>query len=498
MAIEKLNMKFVPEQILQDEDMTKIVNKVDEVVDKVNELDSSISEVYPNYDAIISSGETNTNKIYIDGATNTSYRYDGVGFVSIGGGSKDNYEECEGIYSENSFKVSISKNELDYINSLDCISVMYFSRNQEVSSGDWYRYLGLIYNFRSDNSRVLSLNFDGKIRVFGQILDYNITSYKNIIAIDRASGIVVAYNEIGKFVETQLEALKTEFLEDKQYIEIYSGDRKNAFLDYVLFNFNVDNILRFNTELLSYLRNAKKTGILPSNIIYEDNFPIIDIFDKYTPDSYKNNWEGKDIDENGYTIISTNTTDNVRCLGYDGDSKYRYKACRTEVTFEILEGSIKIINLASNTLVVSDNSFYKLINTLTNEEKQLNEELSVGTWTLISDYWNNTTYTQEIKSIQVPVRIKCITQKNIPYTALIQIRGDRFYDNKIYDTISKSFREVTTPSPLKKGSVPFDASEFKSTNPSRAPRFIGEKWYNTDTGDIYEAGDLTSFKKLNS
>lgn len=37
MAIEKLNMKFVPEQILQDEDMTKIVNKVDEVVDKVNE-----------------------------------------------------------------------------------------------------------------------------------------------------------------------------------------------------------------------------------------------------------------------------------------------------------------------------------------------------------------------------------------------------------------------------------------------------------------------------
>ena len=85
MAIEKLNMKFVPEQILQDEDMTKIVNKVDEVVDKVNESASSISEVYPNYDAIISSGATNTNKIYIDGATNTSYRYDGVGFVSIGG-----------------------------------------------------------------------------------------------------------------------------------------------------------------------------------------------------------------------------------------------------------------------------------------------------------------------------------------------------------------------------------------------------------------------------
>lgn len=62
-------------------------NKAAENVDgRVTALEGKASQTYENYDAIVASGETNKDKIYIDGATNTSYRWNGEKYVSIGGG----------------------------------------------------------------------------------------------------------------------------------------------------------------------------------------------------------------------------------------------------------------------------------------------------------------------------------------------------------------------------------------------------------------------------
>lgn len=48
-------------------------------------VNSRLSEVYANYAAIEASGETDTNKIYIDAETNTSYRYSGGKYINITG-----------------------------------------------------------------------------------------------------------------------------------------------------------------------------------------------------------------------------------------------------------------------------------------------------------------------------------------------------------------------------------------------------------------------------
>lgn len=50
-------------------------------------LEGKASEVYENYDAIEASGETNPNKIYIDGETMIPYVYKGGEFVPFSGGN---------------------------------------------------------------------------------------------------------------------------------------------------------------------------------------------------------------------------------------------------------------------------------------------------------------------------------------------------------------------------------------------------------------------------
>lgn len=86
------------EQLKQDsqtaiDNANKSATSANDAANKANEaaesVESRLSQVYANYDAIVSSGETDQNKIYIDAETNTSYRFNGTEFVSIGGGSSD-------------------------------------------------------------------------------------------------------------------------------------------------------------------------------------------------------------------------------------------------------------------------------------------------------------------------------------------------------------------------------------------------------------------------
>lgn len=65
-------------------------NQVADNVDgRVTALESKASQTYENLAAIEASGETNPDKIFIDAETNTSYRWNGTEFVSIGGGSSN-------------------------------------------------------------------------------------------------------------------------------------------------------------------------------------------------------------------------------------------------------------------------------------------------------------------------------------------------------------------------------------------------------------------------
>lgn len=65
-------------------------NQAAENVDgRVTALEEKASQTYENLAAIEESGETNPNKIFIDAETNTSYRWNGTEFVSIGGGSSN-------------------------------------------------------------------------------------------------------------------------------------------------------------------------------------------------------------------------------------------------------------------------------------------------------------------------------------------------------------------------------------------------------------------------
>lgn len=55
---------------------------------KLNTLEGKASQTYDNFAAIEASEDTNKDKVFIDAETNTSYRWNGEKYVSIGGGGK--------------------------------------------------------------------------------------------------------------------------------------------------------------------------------------------------------------------------------------------------------------------------------------------------------------------------------------------------------------------------------------------------------------------------
>lgn len=472
---------------------------------------SRVSETYENFAAIQGSGETDLNKIYIDAETNTSYRFNGTEFVSIGGGSKDNYEECEGIYglsNGNYINLSVNTDLVDYINSLDVISLIFCCKNNDTNASvDWRRYLGMINSENSNKLVVCQLHYTGKFRLFNNEYEGYLSGYKNILSFNRSNGKLIAYNEVGKYFEgTNEDSIQPDWIKlhnpAKPYIQYFSGDVKNALLELVWLNFDVDRILQFNFTLLYYLRNFKKSGILPTNLIHESYSP--ELIEKHEPSLYGNYWTTTEKDSEGYTVSSTDIENKGIMVGINcSGSKFENKACEVITTIEIVEGSVKVVN-ADNALPYNA-KLYDIVNKETGEHKAINEELTVGTWDIIVDTWAKNLYGPVISSIQVPAKIKCISQKFTPYAAIMQWKGDKLFNgNQIYDGVTKELRNVDTNMHNAKttfvGTIPIDSPTYATKAPtsSNKPRFIGEKYYDTATGDIYEAGDFTAFKKLNS
>lgn len=447
-------------------------------------------------------GEVNEDKIYIDAETNTSYRYDvsEKKFVSIGDNS---FEKCKGIYPKFSNSITtfkLTQNELDYINSLQCLSLLISIRGV-IERPDWYRYVSPLVTENSNGLKLFYLGYEGGIKIFENTgntantdFKHYITSLKNIISINRVEGKVIAYNEVEKFIEEQLDRFKQpDFLGNNPYLSYTRGDATCAIYNYVIFNFDVNRVLRFNTELLTYLRTSETR--IPDNLLYGSTLPVSDNFDKYVPDNYGNYWGPIEKDVDGYTIVSTNTKGIRRYICNDGGEKYLNKACCIESVFEILEGSAKVVNVSGEGSVFNFRKLHKIVNVITGEEKEKEDELTAGKWKIVYDNWRNDTYTVEIESVQVPVKIKCISQEIYPYAGIIQLNCQKLYpERKVFDSIQKIFR--TTSTDLTGTTVSLTSCSSGTKAPTRVPRFLGEKFYNTSTGDIYEAGNLTTFKKI--
>lgn len=483
---------------LKQESETATTN-ANEAAEKANEATSGItdrlSETYPNLDAIKASGETNQDKIYIDAETNTSYRYNGSEFVSIGGGNQS--ELCYGVsYYAN---VIISDELASYINSCEAISVLFAVKCQQADS-DWARYVNALYASNSNKLPFLGTSFDGSLSIFAPNYPSNpelkkyIIKYKNIISVDRVNGKSVGYNESGEFYNVTLERLKQPDFFVGNNLKTYRGDRNNAYIDYIIFNFDVSKIA-FNPILLNYLRNIEKTGIIPQEFIH-DSWSMVEK-EKHVPNTYGEQWN-RALEADGYYYKDIDQTEKATSISSSGGgiNWTAYKAYQFIIRIEVIEGSIKCLN-ANNIMLADTAKFREVTNVNTGEIKDPSEEISVGTWDIIVDSIQEGTYGIYIKSVQVPAKIKCIKQSWRPYAAVLQLNGDSLYDgNKVYDTISKKMIQVDGATP---GTLPFKSARYGTTAPisNEPPRFIGEKYYNTTTGDIYEAGNLTTFKKLN-
>lgn len=409
-------------------------------------------------------------------------------------GKQDTYEDCEGIIINGT--VEASQEVINYINQQEQISLIFCCKNK-VDRNDWFRYIGIINSYNSNSKICLSYDYYNAVRFFGIVFKNAIPGYKVIYSLDRKNGKLISYGETGKFFEGNNDGcIQSDFIRDAEKLKISYGDAKNALFELTWLNFDVSKILDFNSELLDYIRNFKKAGILPSNVLYNERQPVSDTFEKYTPGIYGNYWDSTEIDDNGYTTSSVNTASKTRIISYNGGNKYIGRACRMIITIEIVEGSISIYGADNSSSY--DAKLRDIVNKETGEHKEINDELMKGTWDIVVDCWTKSIYGTFIKSVQVPAKIKMISQKMTPYAAIMQWRGDKLYEgNKLYDGITKEKR-IISPNPTK-GILPINANRYGTSAPTSGnpPRFIGEKFYNVETGDIYEAGNLTTFKKLN-
>lgn len=480
------------------QDAETATTNANEAAQKANQAASGItdrlSETYPNFAAIQASGETNQDKIYIDAETNTSYRYNGSEFVSIGGGNQS--EPCYGVsYNKN---VIISDELANYINSCEAISVLFAVKCQTENPG-WRRYIQPLIASNSNSLRCLWIESGGKVVIFSNEtygnsdLKYSIKGYKNIISIDRIRGKSTGYNEVGEFYNVTLDRLKQPDFFVGNNLKIYMGDYNNAYIDYIIFNFDVSKIA-FNPILLNYLRNIEKTGIIPQEFIH-DSWSIIEK-EKHVPNIYGEQWN-RTLETDGYYYKDIDQTKKSTSISSSNHNNWiSNKAYMFKIRIEVLEGSIRCLS-PNNIHVNSTAIFREVINVNTEEVKTPSEDIGVGTWDIIVDSIQEGGYGIYIESAQVPAKIKCIKQTIQPYAAVLQLNGDALYDgNKVYDTISKKMIQVNGATP---GTLPFKSARYGTSAPppSDPPRFIGEKYYNTTTGDIYEAGNLTTFKKLN-
>lgn len=479
---------------------TKAADEANKAAQSVQSVTDRLSETYPNLDAIKASGETNPNKIYIDAEKQTSYIYLNGEYVSVGGGNNlGASESCYGIIYGYRVNVIVGKEIIDAINACETISLLWVVK-QNIESIQWFRYVSPLAGQNSNGLRCFQLGLDGSIIVFSNSyavdsdLKQYAKSYRNVLSINRVEGIVSKMDEIGVSFTQQLDRLKQpDFVNSEDAISLSNGQYLYvAMLDMAIFNFDV-TISPYKEFVLNFLKNTDNNSVMPSNFEHENMNSVLT--EKYKPSDTYNNWDSTQKGEDGYYISTCSTTGKKRILTQNGIEVGKAKELRFVV--EVIEGSFSISDLNVNELA-SNYSIIRIENIETKETKNANDPIGIGTWEIVIGSISVGSFGTNIKSVDVPVSVKFISQEEIPRGVLLRLKGDKIYDNnKVYDSANKKLVEIkSTP---KKGALPFDSPRYGNKAPDNSiyPLYIGEKYYNIETGDIYEAGNLTTFKKLN-
>lgn len=259
---------------------------------KFNEVDKRTSQVYANYDAITSSGETDTNKIYIDGETVTSYIYKDGEFVSVGGDIP--YYNKAYIEFETPFVYGNGTRVQSLTVENDVIYMGFYGGGVAAYNITLSKILWKTSAFNAGIGQK-------SIVVKGDYVYYIGTANKDIIKIDKYTGNIIlriSHSEIS-----------------------YGG----------MWIFNINNTLYMwgLVDKTLYIINEEDLSITPSGF-YDGNIEAIDFCDLYgivyTSDN-KIIWLGLDfsekniVDATDVTNISNASKKYIRCV-YEVKMKY--------------------------------------------------------------------------------------------------------------------------------------------------------------------------------
>lgn len=364
-----------------------------EAAGKANEATASIndrlSQTYPNFDAIKASGETNPNKIYIDGATAQPYIYKDGGYVPFKGSEGEDYTII--TYSPfNAFNTSCDRTatSLDYYN---------FGSNPLLMS---FMYIRSLRNNFYGIAPLLSLTNEE-----GLIIGYYINGY----------GLRFKYIEDGKQKEITIDTcdaetlngyLKLCFVIDFNFNRcLIVGYKDNAvnILDSRIVNISGDTFKKskINARMGLYESNIFQHYIIANNYLnieenlkkqfsigsYSKGLTFDSIRDKkdMTVNSLRINKEGdvkaNIIQNEGRHLIAeiTNTTRYYCNISYNEPNLPNIRVGSIFIKFKILNGDAHIISGAGATPIVLDNLHNKI---------PLNQQLAIDKeYILIIQQW---------------------------------------------------------------------------------------------------------------
>lgn len=405
--------------------------------------------------------------------------------------------------------IEMEQKEVDYINSLSSISILFIIRTT-INRFDWYRYIKPLGDVNRDGVPALAFGYDGGFLIFDKRVNKNpdfdqvLKGYKQLVSINRVDGRAVCYNDEGK----QFDEVKERFKQSKFFspvegnkgIMINTGDAFGELFKYIIFNFDIERICQFTNRIVDYMRNAEINTPLITQLSHSD-LSVVNA-DKYKPNTYRKltleqdnegYWHNKGGDKAGVEI-SLNTADTTK--------RFNRKAYRISAEIEVIEGSVTLDNVMMFS-TSEDAALYSIRNKSTGETKQLREELSVGTWEIVTDAFNGNSYRGLLKTVKFPVDIKYVRETIEPYAAIIDLDTSKLYDGiSLYDKAANKIRKflsVEDRNPVTNilvGDTPLNAANYGDKAPTRSPRFVGEKYYNVSDGSVYEAGNLTAFKKI--
>lgn len=422
--------------------------------------------------------------------TNTinTYLYNGIKWDNSNSWSRLDSEsilktqEGESFVAQSFSYLMITNEEKQYLDNLDNISLIVTLQPNQPNF-NWYRYVQLLHPF-------ITLHYNGNFRIAGkEILNSEIKSFKNIICINKKELKVKVLNELELYRDINVDSWNDVSFSTNGLV-ISSGDNNTGFVNWVLFNFDMDI---YNKHVSNYafnlLRNIDSRCAIPKYFIHKD----LSIIHNKNPKPYY--LYPSEQDENGNWISTFDKAGQGGGLT-QGNKVNALLDYFVEVEFEILEGSGKIkssMDTSHTDRIISiykNETLHEDFNNLDTGKYKVQGIFHLSIVDRIFPISNN---------LNATLKIKLLGESWTPIAAIIALGGDKTYDGMLVDRAAGKLRQLKSSyGSVQLESIKFGSTQYNKVAPSRAPFYLGEKWVNVTTGDIYEAPNLTEFKKINN